>query len=287
MIPHQPQVQNLSEHKQRVATVYNLASAGYDQPAVRFFSRCATRLVELAHIQPGSSILDVGTGTGAAALPAAQQAGPSGHVVGVDIAQEMLAQAQRKSAAAGLTTLEFLVADSEQLSFPENTFDVVLSAASLFFLPDMLAGLREWRRVTKPGGSVVIGGFGASAFQPLSDLFEARLRSYSVTFPTSIRPFSWQRLPDPKAYSTLLEEAGFEAIELHADQLGYFLQDAGEWWTIVWNSGFRGPVAQLSPEQMERFKTEHLAEVEILRTEQGIWLDINAVFALGRKPTEE
>jgi hypothetical protein len=67
-------------------------------------------------------------------------------------------------------------------------------------------------------------------------------------------------------------------------QLGYSLRTAEEWWQIVWNSGFRGPVSQLSPEQLENFKREHLAEVGQLMTEQGIRLDIPAIFVWGYKP---
>lgn len=214
---------------------------------MRFFPLCAARLVELVHIQPGQEVLDVGTGTGAAALPAAKLTGPGGRVVGVDIAQEMLAQARRKAAAEGLTSMELRVEDAERLSFSDNTFEVVLSASSIFFLPDMLAGLREWWRVAKPGGAVAIQGYGTSAFQPISDLFEARIRSYGVTFPLPRHPFSWQRLTDPQRYTDLLRKAGYEDVGAHTEQLGYYLHGVEEWWDVVWNSGFRGPVALLPP----------------------------------------
>jgi hypothetical protein len=61
-----------------------------------------------------------------------------------------------------------------------------------------------------------------------------------------------------------LPDAGLENIEVFSEQLGYQLKDANEWWDVVWNSGFRGPVSQLSPEQLEQFKQEHLAEVDKL-----------------------
>ena len=61
----------LSEHKQKVARVYNLAAAGYDRPALRFFPIVAERLVELACIRDGENVLDAGTGTGMAAFAAA------------------------------------------------------------------------------------------------------------------------------------------------------------------------------------------------------------------------
>ena len=77
--------------------------------------------------------------------------------------------------------------------------------------------------------------------------------------------------------------AGLENIEVYSEQLGYQLTDAGEWWDIVWNSGFRGPVSQLTPEQLDQFKHEHLEEVGRLATPGGIWLDVASIFAIGHK----
>jgi arsenite methyltransferase len=274
----------MSEHKRRVAATYNLAAAGYGQEAGRFFPLCATRLVELIGLHPGQRVLDVATGTGAAAIAAARRVGPAGHVVGVDIAAGMLAQARRKSEAAQLSNTEFYEGDAEHLSFSEQSFDAVTCAFGIFFLPEMLVGPREWKRVVREAGVVAFSAFGETAFQPMSDLFEARIRAYGVTFPVPKRPFSWQRLTSLEQCRSLLQDAGLEQIEGRAEQLGYFLPTAQQWWEFVWNSGFRGPLSQLSAEHLEHFKTEHLAEVEQLASEQGIWLDIAAFFVWGHKP---
>ena len=274
----------LSEHKRRVAATYNLAAAGYDQEAGRFFPLCANRLVELIGLQPGQRVLDVATGTGAAAIAAAGCVGPDGHVVGVDIATDMLAQARRKSEAAQLTNTEFHEGDAEHLSFAEQSFDAVTCAFGIFFLPEMLAGPRAWVRVVREAGVVAFSAFGETAFQPMSDLFEARIRAYGVTFPVPKRPFSWQRLTSLEQCRSLLQDAGLQQIEGRAEQLGYYLRTPEEWWQFVWNSGFRGPVSQLEPARLEHFKTEHLAEIGQLATDQGIWLDITAFFVWGHKP---
>jgi len=274
----------LSEHKRRVAATYNLASNGYDQEVVRFFPLCANRLVELIGLHPGERILDVATGTGAAAVAAARHVGSTGHVVGVDIATDMLEQARRKVEDEQLTNVEFQEGDAEHLNFAEMSFDVATCAFGIFFLPDMIAGPQAWKRVVREGGVVAISAFGETTFQPMSDLFEARIRTYGVTFQVPWRPFSWQRLKSLEQYRSLLMEAGLERIESRCEQLGYFLRNPQDWWQIVWNSGFRGPVSQLSAEQLEQFKEEHLAEVEGLMTERGIWLDIAAFFVWGYRP---
>ena len=273
----------LNEHKQNVARVYNLASSGYDKPALRFFPLVAERLVELANFGEGYSVLDAGTGTGAAAFAAAQKVGRLGKVIGVDIGAQILDQASQKLDHEVPANISFFLGDMEQLEFPDESFDVVLSASSLFFLADMSAGLKEWKRVLKHGGTVAVSGYGESAFRPLSDLFETRIRSYGVQFAATARPFSWQRLTEAEQCLALFSNAGLENIEVFSEQLGYQLTDSDEWWDVIWNSGFRGPVSQLAPEQLKQFKQEHLAEVEKLKTSKGIWLDIASIFAIGHK----
>jgi ubiquinone/menaquinone biosynthesis C-methylase UbiE len=272
----------LIQKKKEITALYNLASAGYDLPSLKFFSLSATRLVQLLEVKPGQLILDVGTGTGVAAIRTAECCQPGGRVIGVDLAQEMLRFASIKVEAAEISNLYLQLGDGENLDFPDNTFDKVFSNASLFFLSDMLAGLKEWKRVCKPCGQIAFSGFGQSAFQPLSDLFEKRIRSYGITFAVPERPFSWQRLTEPEEYWTLLHRAGYQAVEVQVGQLGYYLSQAEEWWQIIWNSGFRGPVSRLSGPELEQFKIEHLAEVGALCEAKGIWLDVPVIFAQGR-----
>jgi len=272
----------LSEHKQKVARVYNLASSGYDRPALQFFPLVADRLVEVTHLRRGENVLDAGTGTGLAAFAAARKVGRLGKVIGVDIGEQILEQAFQKLGPHPQTTISFFLGDMERLEFPDEAFDAVLNASSIFFLPDMQAGLKEWQRVLKRGGRVAIAGYGESAFRPLSDLFEARIRSYGIPL-ASPRPFSWQRLTEPEQYLSLLRGAGLEQVEVFSEQLGYYLESVEAWWDVVWNSGFRGPVSQLTTEGLEQFRNEHLAEVEKLKTSKGLWLDIASVFAIGKK----
>jgi ubiquinone/menaquinone biosynthesis C-methylase UbiE len=280
MIAPMTDPKGFSDPKRRVAATFDLVAPGYDKlPAQQ---RCANQLVAFAALRPGMTVLDVGTGTGSAALAAARIVGSTGRVVGVDLATEMLAQARRKIAGAGLSNIELQEGDAAQLNFSDNHFDAVLCASSLFFLPDMLAAVREWQRVTKPGGPVAFSGFGSTFHQPLSDLCDLRIRGYGVQVPAQRRIL---RLADPVTCRTLLQDAGLHSIEVQSEQLGYYLQTVDEWWDEIWYSGRRETIAQLAPEHLAQFKTEHLAEVAELATQQGIWLDVPVNFARGRKPT--
>jgi hypothetical protein len=70
-------------------------------------------------------------------------------------------------------------------------------------------------------------------------------------------------------------------VSVRAENLGYFLEDAQQWWDIVWNAGFRRMVSRLSPEDQSRFKREHLEEVGAKVTPDGLWLDVGVLFTSG------
>lgn len=268
----------ISDRKQQVMSGFNLASSGYDKPALRFLPLSAKRLVELAGLKSGQKVLDIATGTGTAAITAALIVG-EGKVVGIDIAAEMLAQAQQKIHAAGLTNIELRQEDAEQLSEDDNSFDAVVCASGIFFLPDMLAGLQEWQRVTKPGGLVTFTSFNQTAFKPMSDKFTALIKKYDVLMPST-----GGRLNTPQKCLDLMQAAGFEDIEIQTEQLGYYLNSIHEWWDLVWNTGFQIRLSQIPVEKIDLFKAEHLAEIETMITDKGIWLDLETMFVRGKKP---
>jgi ubiquinone/menaquinone biosynthesis C-methylase UbiE len=114
-------------------------------------------MIERVQIKPGDRVLDVGCGTGDLALAAEKLAGPTGEVHGIDASPKMIAVARRKANKAG-TGVAFQVGLIEDISFPDDHFDVVLSTLMMHHLPDDLkrAGLAEMYRVTKPGGRILI-----------------------------------------------------------------------------------------------------------------------------------
>jgi ubiquinone/menaquinone biosynthesis C-methylase UbiE len=137
----------LKQAKAKAAVTYDAAADHFDDEPLGFWERIGAKTVERLALPAGANVLDVGCGTGAAALPAAQAIGPNGFVIGVDLAARLLDRARAKAMTRGLTNVEFSVADMTSLSYRDGHFDAVVSVFSIFFVPDMEGLVRElWRR---------------------------------------------------------------------------------------------------------------------------------------------
>lgn len=138
--------------KAEAGQVEAAAATIYDREFVpTLFGQFAPMLVDAAAIAPGENVLDVGCGTGIAALAAAERAGTERRVTAVDINPGMLAVARSKSGA-----IMWIEAPAESLPFADHQFDAVLCQFALMFFADRTAALREMARVTKPGGRIAL-----------------------------------------------------------------------------------------------------------------------------------
>ena len=131
----------------------------YDRDFVpALFGQFAPMLVEAARIGAGERVLDIGCGTGIAALAAA---GRGAEATGVDINAGMLAVARRKA-----PDVSWIEAPAEDLPFVDDAFDVVLCQFALMFFADRSRALREMARVTRPGGRIALMTWEAAERSP-------------------------------------------------------------------------------------------------------------------------
>jgi demethylmenaquinone methyltransferase / 2-methoxy-6-polyprenyl-1,4-benzoquinol methylase len=172
-------------------------------------------------------VLDVATGTADLAI-ALRRAAPATDVVGVDLSEPMLAIGRAKAARRGLA-LRLEVADGADLPFADASFDAVTIAYGLRNFADIDAGLREFRRVLRPGGRLVVLEFPPPPAGPFGRLFRAyfarvvpwlgglvsgRPEAYAY-LPASVMAF-----PAPEALADRIRRAGFRDVRYRLQTWG-------------------------------------------------------------------
>lgn len=118
----------------------------------------------LPHLEGGQRVLDVGCGPGTISVDLARLVGPRGDVVGLDVAADVVAQAEAHRAETGVENLRFAVGDVYALDIEDDRFDVVHAHQVLQHLTDPVAALRELRRVLRPGGLLAVRDSDYAAF---------------------------------------------------------------------------------------------------------------------------
>lgn len=266
------------QQKELLKETFDTVATGYDSSALRFFPASAARMAALLGLRGDERVLDVACGTGHASLALARNL-PAGRVTAVDFSPGMLRQARDKAAAVKIDNIDFLERDMQALGFPDRSFDAAICAYGIFFVEDMDAQLAHIAATVKPGGKVMIANFQESYFRPLKELMAERLSGYGI----QPQPQTWKRIASEAGCRRLFEQAGLTGVSVRAENLGYFLESAAQWWDIVWNAGFRRMVSRLTPEDQTRFKGAHLEEVAATATPAGIWLDVGVLFTSGVK----
>jgi ubiquinone/menaquinone biosynthesis C-methylase UbiE len=120
----------------------------------------AVEFVERLNLKPGMKVLDVATGTGNLAIPAAKT---GADVTGIDIAPNLIEQATERAKAQGVEA-KFEVGDAEALPYEDNTFDVVMTMFGAMFAPRPDVTASELIRVTKPGGLIAMANWTPEGF---------------------------------------------------------------------------------------------------------------------------
>lgn len=175
-------------------------------------SRVSAKLVELARIQRGASVLDVGGGYGEPSLSAALAVGAEGRVVCADLSADMLAFGRERASEAGLDNVEFVEADAEQLNYEPDSFDAVVSRATFMLLPDVAGTLGRLHSFLRPGGRLAASVWGVPSAVQFAAAVPVIFEELKLPPPPPGRP-GIHALADPARLAALVEGAGFHDVE--------------------------------------------------------------------------
>ena len=196
----------------------------------------AEALVEVVAPRRGEAVLDVGCGTGAAARAAALAVGPTGRAVGLDLNVGMLEVARGIDPAEGAgdpdrpepAPIEWVEASAAAMPLADRSFDVVVSAQVLQFVPETAAVAREMRRVLRPGGRVAVGVWRGVAHNPY---FAAQVEAVTERLGAEAAGAltAGFRMTDPAPLVEALIAAGLEGVEVKTIDLLLNLPPLADW----------------------------------------------------------
>jgi len=159
--------------------------------------------VSLAGIHTGDTVLDLGSGGGIDCFLAARRTGPDGHIIGVDMTDEMLARARANAQRLGAGNVEFRQGQIEALPVADGVADVVLSNCVINLSPDKPQVFREMHRALKPGGRVAVSDIVTNG--PCLPMLSDSVETWAACVAGAL---------DLKDYRAGLEAAGFVDVEI-------------------------------------------------------------------------
>ncbi len=272
-------------YKERQRASWSAAAKAYSSHMVEIFRPLTERMLSLLALQEGQKILDVASGPGEPALSVARALKGTGRVIGTDLAEGMVAEAQRRARSEGLQNVEFRMMDAEALEFPDGSFDRVTCRLGLMLFPHPQKALQEMQRVLVPGGKVVLAVWGEEEKVSLIRLVQGVTREH---FPQANVP----GMPIPSAFGApgalerALTEAGFLEIHVERFMLTPSLKDSEELWEAFREgTPLKMLLAQASPEVREGARSFLLRAAEEFRSPQNgrIELASEALLGVGTK----
>lgn len=229
---------------------WDAVADGFDEFVTPVNSRHGAAALSRIDIGPGTRLLDVAAGSGALSIPAARR---GADVTATDISPRMIERLRARASAAGVPNLQARVMDGMRLEYDDDTFDVAVSQHGVSTFVDLRGGLAELVRVTKPGGRVLVGAFGALSRAEFFGFLVGAVRAAIPGFvppPADPPPLPFQ-LADVAVFRDRLVEAGLSGVTIDTTEWDTPYESATHFLAAVSSSHpiAATMVAQLAPSQ--------------------------------------
>src|ERR1700684_2363185 len=196
------------------SNLYDSAQAGQIPEEALLASLGCGNPTALAKLNPGEVVLDLGSGGGIDSLLSAKRVGPTGKAYGLDMTDEMLALAEENKRKSGLSNVEFLKGEIENIPLPDNSVDVIISNCVINLSGDKDRVLKEAFRVLKPGGRFAVSDVVVRGHVP--DQIRKSMELWVGCVAGALRD---------DEYVATLAKAGFDAIDIETTRV-YSIEDA-------------------------------------------------------------
>lgn len=212
---------------------WDLVADGYVDTTRVVLHQFAKDAINAVGVGPEHSVLDVAAGPGTLCLELAPRVR---HVTALDFSADMVRHCKARALSLGITNVEIVEGDGQQLPFPDARFDRAFSNFGLMFFPDRVLGLKEMHRTLKPGGKVAITSWHPAEDSPaFSMLFGALVQTGLVP---AQEPSPIRGLDDPEVFRKELALAGFEDVHVETVSHDLVVNTVEE----VWDDSVRGSV---------------------------------------------
>lgn len=247
---------------------FSATAAGYAATMAPALRPVAAEVIRRAHLRPGDRVLDIGTGTGTAAELAR---GEGRTVIGIDAAPGML-----EIARATVDGVSFAEMDFDALSYADGAFDAVLAVHCLHFSDDQAVTLREWLRVTSPGGRLSFSVPGPREAGPNALYAEVYARH-------GVKPVDRYR-PSAELRQAALS-AGWDDVSVEADP-DTAITLAGESAFRLWReTGFRGAATDGFSDEAQRRLTDDMLSMTPMDASGALRVPFGTLYLTARTPS--
>ena len=266
-----------------------LERSGFNRIAARYADGAPLRaglqtaLLDEARLAPGEKVLDLAAGPGLLARDAARRVLPDGWVLASDIAENMLAEGQRRAAAEGLPDLLAAACDAEHLAFADASVDVALVGLGLFIFPDPAKALAELHRVLRPSGRIALSVWGPRDAEPLiaraQECIARLLPPPKVARPTVFR------LGEADVLAKLLEDAGFSDVSITPHTFACRFDSADDYWQAFLDlaGGAAESLSRLPDTMQAKLRAAVADDLASHRDGDGYVLDYTVLVASARR----
>jgi SAM-dependent methyltransferase len=252
----------------------------------RMFAPVSEALIEGADVAAGNTVLDVATGSGEPALRVAEVVGASGEVVGADPVAEMIDAATREANRLSLENARFEVAGVDNLPFPDDHFDAVISRFGVMFFPSPLNGIREMLRVLKPGRKTALAVWHFRDNNPFHHVLARIVDRYAPEPALPLdAPDAFRFAPPGKLKEIMIEAGAHEVTERIVRFPIDVTLSVEEFWNLRLEMAkkLRQRLATLAPDTSSDLKRQALDAFRAYSTAAGLSFPAEVLIVSGRK----